>query len=132
MKDKSLSFAEFTKIVGRKWQCLTPSEKEPYEQQSFAEKETSTIELAEYITTESYKAYSEYLRDFKAKELHPQENSQSITYLQMPRPPSSPPVEEIPEFSLPSISNLLGIADKNPSQQQKQTRQSEQPCPTPL
>jgi hypothetical protein len=58
MKDRSISFTEFTKIVGEKWQCLTPSEKEPYEQQSVAEKETSTIELVGYRTTESYKNYS--------------------------------------------------------------------------
>jgi hypothetical protein len=79
LKDKSLSFTELTKIVGRKWQCLTPSEKEPCEQQSSAEKETSTIELAEYITTGSYKAYSEYLLDFKAKQLHTQESNQQRT-----------------------------------------------------
>lgn len=76
LKDKSLSFTELTKIVGRKWQCLTLSEKEPSEQQSFAEKETFTIELAGYITTESYLAYSEYLLDFKAKRLHTQESNQ--------------------------------------------------------
>ncbi|KFZ23920.1 hypothetical protein V502_01600 [Pseudogymnoascus sp. VKM F-4520 (FW-2644)] len=75
LKDKLISFTEFTKIVGEKWQCLTPCEKEPYEQQSLAEKETSTIELAEYITTESYKTYSEYLLDFKAKQLHTQESN---------------------------------------------------------
>jgi hypothetical protein len=75
LKDKSLSFTELTKIVGRKWQCLTPSEKEPYEQQSFAEKETFTTELAEYITTESYKNYSDYLVDFKAKQLRTQESN---------------------------------------------------------
>lgn len=76
LKHKSLSFTEFTKIVGRKWQCLTPSEKETYEQQNFAEKEAFTIELAEYITTESYKTYSKYILDFKAKQLHTQWSNQ--------------------------------------------------------
>ena len=81
LKDKSLSFTELTKIIGRKWQCLTPSEKESYEQQSFAEKETFTIESAEYITTESYKTYSEYLLDFKAKQLRSQaSNQQRMVY----------------------------------------------------
>lgn len=79
LKGKSLSFTEFTKIVGRKWQCLTPREKEPCEQQRSAEKETFMIELAEYITTESYKTYSEYLLDFKAKQLHTQESNQQRT-----------------------------------------------------
>ena len=76
LKGKSLSFTEITKIVGKKWQYLTPSEKEPYEQQSFVAKETSTIELAEYRMTESYKTYSEYLLDFNAKQLHTQKSSQ--------------------------------------------------------
>lgn len=83
----------------------------------------------EYRKTKSYKTYSEYLRDFRAKHLHAQENSQCITYLQMPHPTSSPPEEENAELTLPSISNLLGIADNNFSQEQEQARQSEQPCP---
>lgn len=76
LKHKSLSFTEFTKIVGRKWQCLTPSEKEIYEQQNFAERDAFTIELAEYITTESYKSYSKYILDFKDKQLCAQESNQ--------------------------------------------------------
>jgi hypothetical protein len=92
LKDKSLSFTELTKVVGRQWQCLTPSEKEPCEQQSFAEKETFTIELAGYITTESYLAYSEYLLDFKAKQLHTQESSQQppIETSKMPKLQNTP------------------------------------------
>ena len=76
LKDRSLSLTELAKIIGRKWQCLTPREKEPYEQQSFAEKETFTIESVEYITTESYKTYLEYLLDFKDKQLRTQESNQ--------------------------------------------------------
>jgi hypothetical protein len=76
LKHKSLSFTEFTKIVGRKWQCLTPSEKEIYAQQNLAEREALTIGLAEYITPESYKSYSEYLLDFKSKQLRTQESNQ--------------------------------------------------------
>ncbi|OBT54686.1 hypothetical protein VE04_04922 [Pseudogymnoascus sp. 24MN13] len=76
LKDKSLSFTEITKLLGKKWQNLTASEKEPYEQQSFDAKEKCRIELAEYEQTESYKAYSEYLLDFNTKQLHIQESSQ--------------------------------------------------------
>ncbi|KFZ20395.1 hypothetical protein V501_00162 [Pseudogymnoascus sp. VKM F-4519 (FW-2642)] len=76
LKGKSLSFTEITKLLGKKWQNLTASEKEPYEQQSFDAKEKCRIELAEYEQTESYKAYSEYLLDFNAKQLHIQESSQ--------------------------------------------------------
>ncbi|KFY82378.1 hypothetical protein V500_10581 [Pseudogymnoascus sp. VKM F-4518 (FW-2643)] len=48
--------------------------------------------------------------------------SQSYSYVQVPQPPPSPPMEEIAKCSLPSISSLLGIADNNPSQQQEQSR----------
>ncbi|KFY92982.1 hypothetical protein V500_03965 [Pseudogymnoascus sp. VKM F-4518 (FW-2643)] len=75
LKVKSLSFTEIAKLVGKKWQHLTPSEKEPYEQQGFAAKEKFTIELAEYRKTKSYKTFSEYLLEFNAKQLHIQESS---------------------------------------------------------
>ena len=67
LKDKSLSFTEFTKLIGKSWQNLTTGGKEPYEQQAFNAKEKYTIEIAEYRQTESYKAYSEYLQGFNAK-----------------------------------------------------------------
>ncbi|KFZ23258.1 hypothetical protein V502_02262 [Pseudogymnoascus sp. VKM F-4520 (FW-2644)] len=76
LKGKSLSFTEIAKLVGKKWQYLTPSEKETYEQQGFAAKEKFMVELVEYNETKSYKTYSEYLLDFKAKQLHTQETSQ--------------------------------------------------------
>ena len=76
LKVKSLSFTEIAKLVGKKWQHLTPSEKEPYEQQGFAAKEKFTIELAEYRKTKSYKTYSEYLLEFNTKQFHTQESSQ--------------------------------------------------------
>ncbi|KFY99631.1 hypothetical protein V500_01332, partial [Pseudogymnoascus sp. VKM F-4518 (FW-2643)] len=75
LKVKSLSFTEIAKLVGKKWQHLTPSEKEPYEQQGFAAKEKFTIELAEYRKTKSYKTYLEYLLEFNAKQFHTQESS---------------------------------------------------------
>ncbi|KFY32166.1 hypothetical protein V493_00455 [Pseudogymnoascus sp. VKM F-4281 (FW-2241)] len=67
LKDKSLSFTQFTKLIGKKWQNLTTSEKEPYEQQAFNAKENYSIELAEYRQTERYEAYSKYLQGFYAK-----------------------------------------------------------------
>ncbi|KFZ02250.1 hypothetical protein V500_00336 [Pseudogymnoascus sp. VKM F-4518 (FW-2643)] len=74
LEGKSLSFTETAKLVGKKWQHLAPSEKEPYEQQGFAAKEKFTTELAEYRKTKSYKTYSEYLLEFNAKQLHTQES----------------------------------------------------------
>ena len=76
LKGRPLSFTEIAKLVGENWQNLLPSEKEPYEQQAFAAKEKYTIELSEYRQTESYRAYSEYLMDFKAKQLQLQESNQ--------------------------------------------------------
>ncbi|KFY69712.1 hypothetical protein V498_10439, partial [Pseudogymnoascus sp. VKM F-4517 (FW-2822)] len=64
---RSLSFTEIAKLVGKNWQNLTTSEKEPYEQQAFNAKEKYTIGLAEYRQTESYEAYSEYLQGFNTK-----------------------------------------------------------------
>ncbi|KFZ23271.1 hypothetical protein V502_02256 [Pseudogymnoascus sp. VKM F-4520 (FW-2644)] len=73
---KPLSFTEIAKLVGKKWQYLAPSEKETYEQQGFAAKEKFMIELVEYRKTKSYKTYSEYILDFKDKQLHTQDTSQ--------------------------------------------------------
>ncbi|KFY98807.1 hypothetical protein V500_01551 [Pseudogymnoascus sp. VKM F-4518 (FW-2643)] len=56
------------------------------------------------------------------------QQAQSYAYRQVPQPPPSPAVEEIPKCSLPSISVLLRIAD-NPSQQQEQIRQRSQLTP---
>ncbi|KFY99118.1 hypothetical protein V500_01451, partial [Pseudogymnoascus sp. VKM F-4518 (FW-2643)] len=66
-KVRSLSFTDIAKLVGKNWQNLTTSEKEPYKQQSFNAKEKYTIGLAEYRQTESYEAYSEYLQGFNTK-----------------------------------------------------------------
>ena len=69
----SLSFTEIAKLVGKSWQNLTVSEKEPYEQQALHDKEKCTVEFAEYRQTESYKAYTDYLQRFNAEQLHIQE-----------------------------------------------------------
>ncbi|KAL5345587.1 hypothetical protein ACLOAV_009341 [Pseudogymnoascus australis] len=76
LKGRPLSFTEIAKLVGENWQNLTPSEKEPYEQQAFTAKEKYTVELSEYRQTESYRTYSEYLMEFKAKQLQLQESNQ--------------------------------------------------------
>lgn len=78
LKGDSLSFTEIAKLVGKNWQNLTSSEKEHYEQQALDAKEKYTIELAEYKQTESYKAYSEYLRGFNAKQQ--ESNREGIVY----------------------------------------------------
>lgn len=76
LKGRPLSFTEIAKLVGENWQSLTPTEKDPYEQQAHAAKEKYTVELSEYRKTESYRTYSEYLMEFKAKQLQLQESNQ--------------------------------------------------------
>lgn len=68
LKGRNLSFTEIAKLVGENWQNLSPAEKEPFEQQAFTAKERYSNELAGYKTTESYREYSQYLADFKARQ----------------------------------------------------------------
>lgn len=62
-----MSFTEIAKLVGESWQHLEPSEREPYEGQAAAAKDRYNAELATYKKTPEYRAYLEYLADFKAK-----------------------------------------------------------------
>ena len=73
LKGRNLSFTEIAKLVGENWQNLSPSEKEPYEQQAFTAKERYNNELAEYKKTKSYKDYSQYLVEFKARHSNQQQ-----------------------------------------------------------
>jgi hypothetical protein len=68
LKGRNLSFTEIAKLVGENWQNLAPAEKEPYEQQAFADKERYNNELAEYKKTNNYKEYAQYLAEFKARQ----------------------------------------------------------------
>ncbi|OBT69913.1 hypothetical protein VE03_00436 [Pseudogymnoascus sp. 23342-1-I1] len=86
LKGRPLSFTEIAKLVGENWQNLTPTEKEPYEQQAFTAKEKYTVELSEYRQTESYRTYSEYLMEFKAKQLQLQESNQEALNENSKRP----------------------------------------------
>ena len=73
LKGRNLSFTEIAKLVGENWQNLSPTEKEPYEQQAFSAKERYNNELAEYKKTNQYKEYSQYLADFKARQSNQQQ-----------------------------------------------------------
>lgn len=78
LKGRNLSFTEIAKLVGENWQNLSPAEKEPYEQQAFSAKEKYNNELTEYKRTDSYKEYSQYLADFKARHSTAQQGGQAI------------------------------------------------------
>ncbi|PBP27230.1 HMG box protein [Diplocarpon rosae] len=67
LKGRNLSFTEIAKLVGENWQNLSPSEKDPYEQEAFGAKERYNHALAEYKKTEQYTEYSRYLAEFKAR-----------------------------------------------------------------
>jgi hypothetical protein len=79
LKGRNLSFTEIAKLVGENWQNLSPTEKEPYEQQASSAKEKYNSELAEYKKTTSYKEYSQYLVDFKARQANQQQGMLTIT-----------------------------------------------------
>jgi hypothetical protein len=52
--------------------------------------------------------------------------SHPYSYISAPQAPPSPPVEEAPKCSLPSISSLLGLADTPTTQEQTQSSPVEQ------
>ncbi|KAH8890869.1 hypothetical protein GQ53DRAFT_782156 [Thozetella sp. PMI_491] len=70
LKGRNLTFTEIAKLVGENWQNLSPAEKEPYESQAQAAKETYNIDLANYKKTPECKKYAAYLQEFKAKYSH--------------------------------------------------------------
>ncbi|KAL9020462.1 MAG: hypothetical protein Q9185_002337 [Variospora sp. 1 TL-2023] len=69
LKSENLSFTEMAKRVGEMWQALASEEREPFEAQAGSAKEEYLAEMAQYRLSSNYKAYAEYLADFKAK--HP-------------------------------------------------------------
>ncbi|RKF63674.1 putative hmg box protein [Erysiphe neolycopersici] len=83
LKGRNLSFTEIAKLVGEKWQNLSLSQKELYEQQASTAKEKYNNELIEYKKTNLYKEYSGYLADFKAR--HSRQNSGETECLKRPK-----------------------------------------------
>ncbi|KAI9053781.1 hypothetical protein LZ554_002730 [Drepanopeziza brunnea f. sp. 'monogermtubi'] len=85
LKGRNLSFTEIAKLVGENWQNLSPSEKDPYEQQASAAKERYNNELAEYKKTEHYTEYMHYLAEFKARHSNPQQTSEQNDVAKRPK-----------------------------------------------
>lgn len=67
VRGQNMSFTDIAKLVGDKWQKLSPEEKEPFEAQANASKERYNSELAAYRKTDAHRDYLRYLADFKAK-----------------------------------------------------------------
>ncbi len=70
LKGRNLTFTEIAKLVGENWQNLAPMEKEPYESQAQAAKDTYNTDLVNYKKTPEYRKYQAYLQEFKAKYSH--------------------------------------------------------------
>lgn len=87
LRGQNLSFTEIAKLVGEKWQVLSPEEKDPYDSQASAAKERYNAELTVYKKMDGHRAYTQYLADFKAK----YSIQQSGTVPVLPLRPSSLP-----------------------------------------
>ncbi|KAK7988973.1 hypothetical protein PG989_009288 [Apiospora arundinis] len=68
LKGQNLTFTEIAKLVGENWQNLDRNEKEPYETQAQEAKERYNREMAEYKKTPEYKAYCDYLQEFRKRQ----------------------------------------------------------------
>ncbi|KAF2090840.1 hypothetical protein K490DRAFT_62167 [Saccharata proteae CBS 121410] len=84
LKGQELTFTEIAKLVGERWQTLSPESREACERQAAAAKEKYYSELAEYKKTASYTRYQEYLVDFKAKHAPTQTGQQHHLALKHP------------------------------------------------
>jgi len=104
LKGRSLSFTEIAKLVGENWQSISPSEKEPYEQQASTDKERYNNELSEYKKTPQYKEYSQYLAEFKAR----QANQQQVADLEAKRPKLEPHPSNTSSGTASSGASLYG------------------------
>ncbi len=67
VRAQNLSFTDIAKLVGDRWQKLTSDDKEPFESLASAAKERFNVELSQYKKTISYKDYTHYIAEFKAK-----------------------------------------------------------------
>jgi len=67
VKAESLSFTEVARLVGKRWQKLDASQRELFESHAGALKENYKSDLTGYMRTDTYKAYTQYLAEFKAK-----------------------------------------------------------------
>jgi len=68
LKGQNLTFTEIAKLVGENWQNLDRNEKEPYETQAQEAKERYNREMAEYKKTPEYRAYCDYLQEFRKRQ----------------------------------------------------------------
>jgi hypothetical protein len=71
LRGQDHSFTEIAKLVGERWQVLSPDIRDACERQAAAAKEKYYNELSEYKKTPQYSQYQQYLADFKLKHAAP-------------------------------------------------------------
>jgi hypothetical protein len=71
LRGQDLSFTEIAKLVGERWQVLSPEIRDTCERQAATAKERYYSELSEYKKTIQYARYQQYLSEFKTKHAAP-------------------------------------------------------------
>lgn len=75
---QNISFPDMAKIVGDRWKTVNPEVKEAIENEAAKAKEEYQAAMAVYKTTDYWKKYQEYLKEFKEKyELNTRDSSKS-------------------------------------------------------
>lgn len=64
---RNIPFPDMAKIVGDRWKNISPEEKDLYETNASKKKEEYQAKMAMYKTTEHWRKYQEYLKEFKEK-----------------------------------------------------------------
>ncbi|KAF2429875.1 hypothetical protein EJ08DRAFT_262648 [Tothia fuscella] len=67
LRGRDFSFTEIAKLVGERWQVLSPDIRDVCERQAATAKEKYYNELSEYKKTVQYSQYQHYLAEFKLK-----------------------------------------------------------------
>ena len=68
LKVQNLTFTSLSKLVGERWQSLTPEEKEAWKQRGAGPWEGYKAKVAQYQRTPQYQEYQRYSAEFKAAE----------------------------------------------------------------
>ncbi|KAI9676233.1 MAG: hypothetical protein M1829_003062 [Trizodia sp. TS-e1964] len=68
LKGTNLAFTDIARVVGQRWQLLSPEQKRGYEALATASKERYAVLLEAYKQTPQYADFQKYLEEFRAKE----------------------------------------------------------------
>lgn len=96
LKDRSLSFSETSRLVGERWQAMSPAQKDGWKQKAVVPWEKYKRDMAEYKRTEEYRNHAQYLDGFQAT----QENKKAASKAQNKQAPSFEPAHITDSASL--------------------------------